>query len=125
MADIDAVLNERQKSHGDYKDHAKITQDLKDVLRGSLKWSELDDMQRETLEMLAHKIGRILSGDPNFLDHWVDICGYTQLIVRDLERINAYIASGQNPIRRPGEHNPETPSLVQASCVWPIQEEEL
>jgi len=34
---------------------------------------------REALEMIAHKIGRILNGDPNYADSWHDIAGYAKL----------------------------------------------
>ena len=30
--------------------------------------------------MIAHKIGRILAGNPDFKDHWDDIAGYAVLI---------------------------------------------
>jgi hypothetical protein len=29
--------------------------------------------------MIAHKIGRIMAGDPNFHDHWADLSGYAEL----------------------------------------------
>ena len=31
------------------------------------------------LEMIVHKIGRILAGNPNHLDHWVDVEGYARI----------------------------------------------
>jgi hypothetical protein len=34
------------------------------------------------LEMIAHKIGRVLAGDPNHADHWDDIAGYARLVAR-------------------------------------------
>ena len=34
---------------------------------------KLNDAQTEALDMIFHKIGRILAGDPNFRDHWQDI----------------------------------------------------
>ena len=35
--------------------------------------------------MIAHKIGRILAGDPNHIDHWLDIAGYATLVAKELE----------------------------------------
>jgi len=64
----------------------------------------LDDMQRETLEMIATKIGRILSGNPHEVDHWKDGAGYFQLIV------NAYNAVERDPIPPLGAHSPDTPA---------------
>lgn len=87
MADAtDTLLAERGKTHGDYSDHARITQRLKDVMKASPKWGELSDIQKETLEMNAHKVGRVLSGDPNHLDHWDDIAGYARLVSQRLRQ---------------------------------------
>lgn len=43
-------------------------------------WELLQPFQVEALEMIAHKIGRILNGDPNYDDSWVDIAGYAKLV---------------------------------------------
>lgn len=73
------ILADREKTHGDYGSHAAITQALKDIMRSQVSWDSLPENQRETLEMIAHKIGRILAGDPDFRDHWADIAGYATL----------------------------------------------
>jgi hypothetical protein len=86
--DIQTVLNERQQTHGDYRDHAHVTQEIKDVIRNHAGWDKLSAIQRESLDMFAHKIGRILSGNPSFEDHWVDIAGYAQLIP-NMQRLTA------------------------------------
>lgn len=36
-------------------------------------------------EMIAHKIARILNGDPNYADNWHDIAGYATLIDLQLQ----------------------------------------
>lgn len=82
---IKNLLAERAKTHGDFSDHARITQQLKDTMRVGLGWGRLNYMQRESLEMTAHKIGRILAGDPDHLDHWRDIEGYNRLVADWLE----------------------------------------
>jgi hypothetical protein len=76
----DALLAERGKTHGDYSDHARVTQRIKDVMEAAPNWSKLSDIQKETLQMNAHKVGRILSGNPDHLDHWDDIAGYAKLV---------------------------------------------
>ncbi len=83
-AAIEDVLEERGKRYGEFKDHAAITQDLKARMRMAPGWSKLNDGQKEALEMVAHKIGRILNGDPKYKDSWVDVAGYAQLVARDL-----------------------------------------
>ena len=40
----------------------------------------MTDPAKEALDMIAHKIGRICAGNPNFKDHWADIAGYAQLV---------------------------------------------
>ncbi|WP_257617167.1 hypothetical protein [Campylobacter pinnipediorum] len=35
--------------------------------------------------MIAHKIARILAGNPNYKDHWDDIAGYATLVSKELE----------------------------------------
>lgn len=74
------LLNERQKTHGDYGDHARLTQALKDKMFDEEGWVRLNDCQKEALHMIAHKIGRILAGNPSFKDHWDDIAGYAKLV---------------------------------------------
>ena len=74
------ILDERAKTHGSYFSGSTMTQSLKDAMRHGKNWKELDDPQRESLEMIASKIGRILSGNPHEVDHWRDIAGYATLI---------------------------------------------
>lgn len=81
---IDDVLKERGKKYGVFSEHARITQQLKSVMKGTDKWTQLTLSQREALEMVAHKIGRILNGDPNYVDSWFDIEGYVKLVRDEL-----------------------------------------
>lgn len=74
------VLAARGKTHGDFGEHARITQALKDVMHASDGWARLNSAQRESLEMNVHKVGRILAGNPDHRDHWADIAGYAQLV---------------------------------------------
>ena len=82
---IDKTLEERGSRYGDFSGHAKITQSIKRSMVDSPKWKGLSDDKKEALEMVAHKIGRILNGDPEYHDSWFDIIGYTQLVADDCE----------------------------------------
>ena len=42
-------------------------------------WQRLSPDKKEALEMIRHKIVRILNGDPEFHDSWHDIVGYAKL----------------------------------------------
>lgn len=80
------ILNDRQKTHGDYFDVAIFSQDLKSFMRSHPKWGGLLSIQKESLEMIAMKISRILNGNQNEVDHWDDISGYALLISRELKK---------------------------------------
>ena len=79
-----AILQQRQKVHGDFSDDAEMAQAIKELLRKGRNWHSLNAMQREVFEQMATKMGRILSGDPNHKDHWDDLAGYPTLISRTL-----------------------------------------
>lgn len=74
------VLDERNKIHGEFTNDARTSQALKHVMHETKNWSDLTFVQKEALEHIATKIGRILSGNPNHVDHWSDIQGYARLV---------------------------------------------
>lgn len=82
MNDIDETLKERGTKYGPFTGHATVTQALKKVARNfnPEKWDSLNPDQAEAIEMVFHKIGRILNGDPDFHDSWHDINGYIKLV---------------------------------------------
>jgi hypothetical protein len=82
---IDNTLTERGSKYGVFSEHARITQNIKDAMKDSPNWAHLNASQKESLEMTAHKIGRILNGDPSYIDSWHDIIGYTRLVEQELE----------------------------------------
>lgn len=84
MEDIGVTLAERGSRYGPFPGHAAVTQSIKDKLRSFPGWHALEVDQREALDMIAHKIGRIINGDPNYDDSWIDIAGYATLVVKRL-----------------------------------------
>lgn len=80
----EALITERGSRYGKFKDGAAIMQELKFVMREVDGWHNLTPSQREALDMIQHKIGRILNGDPTYDDSWKDIAGYATLIVNEL-----------------------------------------
>lgn len=80
MSNIDKILDERGERYGKFEDHARVVQALKQVMHKQDGWTRLSPDQREALEMVAHKIGRVLNGDPNYADSWDDIAGYAMLV---------------------------------------------
>lgn len=82
---IEATLTERGSRYGKFTGHARITQNIKHAMHNSPNWPLLAPDQAECLEMLAHKMGRILNGDPNYHDSWHDIVGYAKLVADRLQ----------------------------------------
>jgi hypothetical protein len=87
VQEIDAILNERGSRYGNFMDHATITYQLKQVARdfAAEKGKHFAYDQCEALDMIFHKLGRILNGDPNYADSWIDIAGYAQLVADRLQ----------------------------------------
>lgn len=82
---IDNILTERGITYGDFKTHARITQQLKAMMMQGQSFRNFTTTQWEALEMIAHKIGRIVNGDPSYIDSWRDISAYAKLVVDELQ----------------------------------------
>lgn len=80
------LLKDRKMTHGDFTDHARISQNLKNQVRGEPGWNSMRDIQKEAIEMILHKIARAVAGDPDFHDHWDDISGYAKITSQRLPR---------------------------------------
>lgn len=87
--DITEVLQERGLRYGKFTGHAEVTQMLKAVINAALSKRNklLAPDQQEALDMVCHKVGRIVNGDADYADSWVDIAGYTKLVADRLEGI--------------------------------------
>jgi len=75
-----ATLEERGKRYGAFADHSVIAQQLKNRMRIAPGWARLDLDMMESLDMIQHKVARILNGDPTHIDSWIDIAGYAKLV---------------------------------------------
>ena len=77
------LISERHETHGDYAENARISQNIKSMMHdpaGDTGWEQLPSYAKESLEMIALKISRILSGRWDTADHWKDIAGYAMLV---------------------------------------------
>lgn len=87
---VDAILAQRGKRYGLFKDHAKITQDLKQAIYKHMMdhnisgFAALTPSMKEAIDMTCHKLGRIVNGDPTYADSWIDVAGYTTLVAKEL-----------------------------------------
>jgi hypothetical protein len=83
---IKAIIEDRQKRYGKFIKQAQIAQVLKEDMRDTPNWHNLSSDKKEALDMIAHKIARILNGDPEWQDSWDDIIGYTMRVVENLSK---------------------------------------
>jgi hypothetical protein len=81
---IDKTLKERGERYGSFSSHAALSQAFKDVAKTGDSYELLSASQLEALEMIFHKIARILNGDPDYADSWHDIAGYASLVEKEL-----------------------------------------
>lgn len=84
---VDKTLDARALNYGTFKDGAALMQSIKRTMatHAATHNKTFADDQWEALEMIVHKIGRIVNGNPDVTDHWVDIAGYATLIADRLE----------------------------------------
>jgi hypothetical protein len=81
--DIKLVLNERGSRYGDFSDNARVSASLRQLALG-YRAEPLPTLHEEALVMILHKVARIICGDHNYADNWIDIAGYATLVVERL-----------------------------------------
>jgi hypothetical protein len=84
---IDETLNERAQDYGKFKDGAALMQGIKRLLADHARAHNktFADDQWEALEMIVHKMARIVNGNPDKVDSWTDIAGYAKLVADRLQ----------------------------------------
>jgi hypothetical protein len=82
---LSQTLAQREQTHGGFRNNSRPTQELKEIFRKTPGWDNLHPYEREALDMIVHKIGRILAianrtNDPTTRqDAWHDVAGYATL----------------------------------------------
>jgi hypothetical protein len=84
---VEETLDARAQDYGTFRDSAALMQGIKRLLadHAAKHGKTFADDQWEALEMIVHKIGRIVNGNPDKVDSWVDIAGYATLIADRLQ----------------------------------------
>jgi hypothetical protein len=84
---VEETINARAQDYGRFKDSAALMQSIKRLLADHAARHDktFADDQWEALEMIVHKIGRIVNGNPDKVDSWVDIAGYATLVADRLQ----------------------------------------
>ena len=80
MQNLEETLKQRGTVHGKYSENAERTMGMLSALGD--KFTVLPPAAQFGILMILGKIARIVSGDPTFYDHWIDIEGYAR-ITRD------------------------------------------
>jgi hypothetical protein len=122
MADtLNTVLTERGSRYGSFRDNAKGAQAMKRVFQSTPSWALMDDYQREAMEMMASKLSRILYGDPNYDDSWVDLAGYATLVANELKNgpLPTYTQAPAPTVATPGPFVPQPPPRVDLAASTP------
>ena len=81
---VQKTLKARGKRYGTFPEGARISQNLQSAMRDSPNWEELSADKKEALQIIQHKIARMLNGDPEYADNWHDIQGYAKLVEETL-----------------------------------------
>ena len=84
---VNTLLQERALQYGTFASLAKTAQEFKSVLYRELgsRNKRLADDQSEALDMIFHKIARIINGNADHVDSWADIAGYSTLVAERLQ----------------------------------------
>ncbi len=86
MNSTSELLQERGTTHGSFSENAHYGQALRDLFRSSPQWHRMPPEHRESLDVIAVKLSRILSGQSMHPDHFADIAGYAELAAKACTR---------------------------------------
>lgn len=80
-SETENLLDERHKTHGLWSDFAWVARGMKEivVLYQRRSGKTLSNEHQESIDMILHKVARIVTGDANVKDHWDDTAGYAVL----------------------------------------------
>ena len=83
---VNDMLQDRISVYGDFASQADISQCLKHIVQSEANWKKMNYVQKEAIELILHKIARIMNGNPYYIDSWRDLVGYSQLVVNALAK---------------------------------------
>jgi hypothetical protein len=86
--EINETLSTREGQYGQYRVVSDISQNIKSIMKDTPNYRAMPSYMRESLDMIANKMARILNGNYYLNDSWHDIGGYAALVVmtnEDLE----------------------------------------
>lgn len=103
MNNIDSTLEERGNRYGSYVDVSDLTFKLYEIIRIRMEGREgFEPYHIEAIHMICNKIARIVCGDPMYIDSWRDVCGYSELVVKELSLTDGSTDSIIQSVKRIG-----------------------
>lgn len=86
LEESDIISERKTKTHGYFERTAGLSQYLKTEIRLFLDTREYNPPVsiREALDAICLRLARIACGDCNYADHYIDIAGYADLIIKIL-----------------------------------------
>lgn len=85
---LTTILQCRNETHGDYLDTANYCYNIHNYLMKGLAFRDLAGqlpLFAHTIYMICLKLVRISYGNPREIDHWRDIQGYCELLIKEIE----------------------------------------
>jgi hypothetical protein len=85
--ELDAVLDARGDNYGMFMQNAETAIKIKGAMHNAIARNDMHlyPDQLQALDMIASKMSRIVNGNPNHRDSWIDIAGYATLVADRLE----------------------------------------
>jgi hypothetical protein len=83
---VHTILEQRGSRYGRFIDVSEVYAQIREAMysNGADRYSP---SQLHAIDAIAVKMARIATGDPNYLDNWVDIQGYAKLEQDILEEL--------------------------------------
>lgn len=93
---IENTIENRKSSHGDWDEGARVSQQLKSIIKKRLSESFPDNVF-EGIDRICMKLSRIAVGDPLDVDHWHDIAGYATMVEKSLSASKSALKASEPP----------------------------
>jgi hypothetical protein len=90
VSGVGKVLDARAEQYGSFMQSSDTVIRIKGIMHNAVARNavHLYPDQLQALDMIATKISRIVHGNPNHLDSWIDIAGYATLVADRLQGKN-------------------------------------
>jgi hypothetical protein len=87
VSGVGKVLDARAEQYGSFMQSSDTVIRIKGIMHNAVARNavHLYPDQLQALDMIATKLSRIVHGNPNHLDSWIDIAGYATLVADRLQ----------------------------------------